>query len=931
MTIRIPGAPAQLELDPTLLERTLRRVPAARNDLGLLLREYPGFVSLRFDGPARAVDLVFEATAKRPRVVVRAYEDATEVDDDHLTAAGTASVRADRITHLRFSLSEARLVSFCVAMADTTTSLTGWKAIATLPLVTTWPTASPRLPAPFRAAYRPGWDGLRKDIARLVDPRDRRRRWERTFTETGTRTGGRSSTPPPTWTYDVQQRLQLFAIDPFIARVLGLYFVDLGAAAGTAYDYLVTARFQTRGRPRNVGWISYGLTRDAPPPLAPPAIDRVETITAGFLPDPATGELVETLPIGLAWTQPLDAEGRARPNAPVRYDVEVRLDGATTWRSLTERSKAVIAAPETDVGTREQPPFSFYDRGRPAGTHTYRVFGIDVFNRRSAPSAAASVTVVDTLGPPHPRNISGSYLDPADPYLSAEQAMLGEGLLVTFDYPHPAYAAGSDAATFSVYTSIGSRDRALDWTAPTTWGTPLAEVPFQSAVAGRVTGVTAVATSRTDETRYRVQTDLAWSESTGIDANGSSWSTAPGYLRIGNQDYPVDSIETGASAAFTVAYPTAWALVRPPVGACDYYPGYRVHAPAFSMPIAAGSPSAVGALVVGAHDVRGNDGPLSPMVGFQRVDRAVPASPGAAGATSYVASRPNGYWRSSFTFSWVSGGSDVRYFVERAIDGTDGQWSRLTAEAIDATSYTDDTLEGRSRSSYYYRVQSVSVAGVLGGRCDPIGPVTVPDVVPPAVPRLAGVAAGDGSISLAFTQSPDVDTEHYVVYRATSADDATDIRLMTAVGTVAHRVGLIAADFLNDSTTTSPPAAKTDYWYRITAVDTTGNESGPSNTMRARCFSTAPPISPALAVTRSTDGTAATATWTGGEDGLRALLRRRLSGATTWSVRGAWLDAATALAEDTGLDPTAAYDYALLVMNASAVQADSNTVEVPVA
>jgi hypothetical protein len=156
----------------------------------------------------------------------------------------------------------------------------------------------------------------------------------------------------------------------------------------------------------------------------------------------------------------------------------------------------------------------------------------------------------------------------------------------------------------------------------------------------------------------------------------------------------------------------------------------------------------------------------------------------------------------------------------------------VTAAPVSGATYTDETLSGHAANRYLYRVRSVSASGVQGPLGPASPPVRVPDVVPPAAPRVVRATGGDGVIELTIAANREPDADRYVVYRTGVATDAGDVRRMTPVGTAPHGPGRTIA--FTDAT--APPQA--DQVYRVVCVDVAGNASAASRPVTARCFST---------------------------------------------------------------------------------------------
>ena len=1021
-TLPVAGG-ARFEFDPDLLAATLAHAPQARGDLDLLLDAYPGYVTLRFQRAVRQVTLGTDLQPLPRRderiAVVRAHDGDDCVDEDSVVGSlggDHLAVSADYITHLRIRLDGRRLTTVSYLEAPTTAELDDWTLIAALPPATDWETVRDRIPASFQAAYEPGWTDLGGELARLFDPADDRPRWDREFTDTGLPPDGDPATgeAAPTWSYNLQSQLALFTVDPFVARLLGLLYADTSAeaAGGGAFDYLVVATFQVpeppsdasgRGRapalgadPADTGpfdtdpfdtgswlpgggpvfeptppdgtggWITFGLSTASHQPLAPPAPTVAEaTPPQHFLPDPATGTLTERARIGVAWTLRPEGDGGPIDAGAVRYDVEVMPHGAHGWTLLTLDAPVVVTATVDELGNPAEPDHFLIDR-RGAGTHAYRVLGIDVFGRRSRPSDPIEVTVFDTVGPPAPVNIWVKYLDTGDPFLAADEQPLGEGLLVRFDYPRRPSEAGSDATSFEVLTVNGTRDRTLDWHDPATWPALVTSVPRQAPASGTASTVVELTEPGTDPaTRYfTVTTDLAGGTGGGTDTSGNAWALRPGYLMVSDQEYPVAGVEHGPRAAFTLTWPDALGLPDPAPGPCTWYPGYQVFVPGYPLPLD-GAASVTGAAAAGATDVRGNRGRVSAAAAFQRVDRTAPAAPGAftLGTGELLASEPDGYGKSRFTLTWEPLPAGARQLVYRALDAAvlachgltvaDGRaldaaalqalaadpvagpaFSRLTAGPVSEASYTDETIEGFGSNRYLYRLGTVSLAGVPGPLGDPSPPVAVPDVVPPRQPRIVRALGGDQVVTLTIAPNREHDVAGYRVYRATGPAAAADIRRMTMVGTVAHDPTAASFPFTDAGATTMPPEPRADLRYRVTAVDQAGNESRPSRMVAARCFSTAAPAVPVLSVQRGADGANADVTWPAPEPGVTVLVQRQdgerdPADEIAWQAVSGWLAAPATEVSDQGLDPAAAYRYRLKAMSPTRVVATSDPVEAP--
>ncbi len=154
-----------------------------------------------------------------------------------------------------------------------------------------------------------------------------------------------------------------------------------------------------------------------------------------------------------------------------------------------------------------------------------------------------------------------------------------------------------------------------------------------------------------------------------------------------------------------------------------------------------------------------------------------------------------------------------------------------------------DTLPGRATNRYFYRASFVDGAQNQGALSLPGPPVYLPKVEPPRAPVITKVVTGERAITLAWARNREPDLAQYRFYRTGDENNAQDLRSMDVVDTVA----------LTDIDPTKPAAAWTDtlglvggqkVFYRLTAIDTVGNESAPSRIAAAVVIDTTIPPSP---------------------------------------------------------------------------------------
>ncbi len=178
-----------------------------------------------------------------------------------------------------------------------------------------------------------------------------------------------------------------------------------------------------------------------------------------------------------------------------------------------------------------------------------------------------------------------------------------------------------------------------------------------------------------------------------------------------------------------------------------------------------------------------------------------------------------------FTVSVIVGGSNNQY-----------QWRKNGVPISGATSssYTVAVADSATHSGVYTAVITNTVATSLTLYSRPIT-VTVGDL-PPAIPTGLTAISSDQQIDLHWNPNAEGDFLMYYIYGGTTSGSTTVIDSS-------------AGGDLNDTTSTITGLSNgATYFYRITAVDTSGNESAYSNEVNETPFNTAPVLtSPATA------------------------------------------------------------------------------------
>jgi len=203
---------------------------------------------------------------------------------------------------------------------------------------------------------------------------------------------------------------------------------------------------------------------------------------------------------------------------------------------------------------------------------------------------------------------------------------------------------------------------------------------------------------------------------------------------------------------------------------------------------------------VTAYDVSGNESPASTAATATPRDLTAPAAPASLPATG-------GDGRVVLDWADNTESDLAGYRVYRA-EGAG--WTLLASVTV--SGYTDSGLA--NGTTYSYRVTAYDSAG------NPSAPATASatprDAVAPAAPAGLTATGAQGSVVLDWADNGESDLAGYRVYRG-SADGTWS--LIATVATSAH--------------TDTTVDAGTAYTYRVTASDTSGNESAPSATASA--------------------------------------------------------------------------------------------------
>src|SRR3954466_11482202 len=165
------------------------------------------------------------------------------------------------------------------------------------------------------------------------------------------------------------------------------------------------------------------------------------------------------------------------------------------------------------------------------------------------------------------------------------------------------------------------------------------------------------------------------------------------------------------------------------------------------------------------------------------------------------------------------------YKVHRSTSAT-GTFVKGTTPPVTGSRYTDATAV--VGITYHYRVTALSSYGAESGNSTVASAVRTADTVPRGVPAGLGATGESGGIRLGWTSPGDADIAGYRIYRALSADGPWSLLNPT---------GLITATSYLD--TANAPAQV--WFYKVSGVDASGNESPQSDAASAERLGTGLP------------------------------------------------------------------------------------------
>lgn len=202
------------------------------------------------------------------------------------------------------------------------------------------------------------------------------------------------------------------------------------------------------------------------------------------------------------------------------------------------------------------------------------------------------------------------------------------------------------------------------------------------------------------------------------------------------------------------------------------------------------------------------------------VDTTPPAAPTGLGAVGGAG---------QITLDWNNNGEGdlASYRVKR---GTVTGGPYTTVASPTASAYVDTGLA--ASTTYFYVVTAVDTSGNESSNSAQASATTnaSADVTAPDVPTGLTATAGNTQITLNWTDNTEDDFDHYLVYRATASG-----------GPYTQIASRTVSSYTNTGLTNG-----TTYWFKVSAVDTSGNESAQSGAVSSTPVGSPVPPSPGL-------------------------------------------------------------------------------------
>lgn len=265
--------------------------------------------------------------------------------------------------------------------------------------------------------------------------------------------------------------------------------------------------------------------------------------------------------------------------------------------------------------------------------------------------------------------------------------------------------------------------------------------------------------------------------------------------------------------------------------------------------------------------------------------------------------------------------------------------------------YVDKSIDGRADNIYFYRIRTVNEVGALGDFGLSTPPIYLVQTTLPRRPTITKTESGDRQITIKWTSNYERNLSGFIIYRTDNERLASDVRRMQALKGDSDNddndddnddilTGSISDPSLTEFTYLDDDVLpRRRYYYRITARNSNGMMSHPSDVVVSEAIELAPPLPPEWEeLIRSLDGSNAILRWKS-SDPLQCIVKRRRLGSASAIPISDWLspdsfDESTKYWQyrwiDDGLDPSAIYSYHIVGRNTIGAQVESSHEEISI-
>lgn len=283
-------------------------------------------------------------------------------------------------------------------------------------------------------------------------------------------------------------------------------------------------------------------------------------------------------------------------------------------------------------------------------------------------------------------------------------------------------------------------------------------------------------------------------------------------------------------------------------------------------------------------------------------------------------------------------------YNERAFTKLDLDVEHLKQDENDASKMTciDDTIEGRAKGRYFYRVQAFDTAGNPSSMGISTPPIYVRGDLHPRAPVITRVEGGDRQITIRWATIRDPNIKGYLVYRTDDKARTKDLRRMEIIKTNPTEDYSVAVldhlpiEFEYIDATVEP---RKKYFYGIVAISEGENQEqlrSKISTIRVgQAYDLTPPDPPTWTRTEWTrvdpDGNefpfvdpvpsgetrkpALALAWTSTDPNLKPLIQKRRDDEARFSRESDWLPRGSTEYILRGLHPHIRYHFRLLVLS----------------